>query len=182
MVKLLKQFADRFLPAEFFTWNFFYNEILTSTATVGLLCVVLPVIVIRLVWYFTGSPARTIARATTTEAVRQPVFILMIVLGTIINVLNMYIPFFTLGDDVKMLKDCGLATLLITGLILAVWTASTSIAEEIEGKTAMTLLSKPINRRQFILGKYIGILQAVLWDVSASGYDLPALHLLQSPL
>ena len=145
------------------TGKFIYDELLTSTATMGLLCILLPVIAIRITWYFMGSPARTIARATTTEAVRQPVFILMIVLGIVINVLNMYIPFFTLGDDVKMLKDCGLATLLITGLILAVWTASTSIAEEIEGKTAMTLLSKPINRRQFILGKYIGILQAVLW-------------------
>jgi ABC-type transport system involved in multi-copper enzyme maturation permease subunit len=145
------------------TGRFIYEELLTSTATVGLLCILLPVFAIRLVWYCMGSPARTIARATTTEAVRQPVFILMIVLGVVINVLNMYIPFFTLGDDVKMLKDCGLATLLITGLILAVWTASTSIADEIEGKTAMTLLSKPINRRQFILGKYIGILQAVLW-------------------
>ena len=144
------------------TFRFIYYELLTSTAGLGVLCIVLPIVLIRLIWRFTGSPARTIARATTTEAVRQPVFILMIVLGVVINLMNAYIPFFTLGEDVKMLKDCGLATLLISGLILAVWTASTSIADEIEGKTAMTLLSKPINRRQFIFGKYIGILQAVL--------------------
>ena len=76
---------------------------------------------------------------------------------------NTWVPFFTLEADVKMLKECGLATLLISGLLLAVWTAGTSITNEIEGKTAMTLLSKPINRRQFILGKYVGILQATLW-------------------
>jgi len=62
-----------------------------------------------------------------------------------------------------MLMDCGLATILICGLLLAVWTSSTSIADEIEGKTAMTLLSKPINRRQFIVGKYVGIMAAVFW-------------------
>jgi ABC-type transport system involved in multi-copper enzyme maturation permease subunit len=62
-----------------------------------------------------------------------------------------------------MLMDCGLATILICGLLLAVWTSSTSIADEIEGKTAMTLLSKPINRRQFIVGKYVGIMVAVFW-------------------
>ncbi len=135
----------------------------STTAALGITAVLLPVLIVQAVWIATGSPARTIARATTTEAIRQPVFALMIALGVIINVLNAYIPFFTLGEDVKMMKDCGLATLLISGLILAVWTASTSIADEIEGKTAMTLLSKPINRRQFILGKYIGILQAVLW-------------------
>lgn len=133
------------------------------TAALGIGSVILPVLIVQIIWSATGSPARTIARATTTEAVRQPVFALMIALGIIVNVLNAYIPFFTLGEDVKMMKDCGLATLLISGLILAVWTASTSIADEIEGKTAMTLLSKPINRRQFILGKYFGILHAVLW-------------------
>jgi ABC-type transport system involved in multi-copper enzyme maturation permease subunit len=47
-------------------------------------------------------------------------------------------------------------------MFLGIWTSSTSIAEEIEGKTAMTLLSKPINRRQFVTGKFLGIFNAVL--------------------
>ncbi len=103
-----------------------------------------------------------IARATTKEAIRQPVFLLMLAIGLVVLVLNTFLPFFSLGEDVKMQKDCGLATILITGLLLAIWTASTSIAAEIEGKTAMTLLSKPVNRRQFILGKYTGIINAIL--------------------
>ena len=49
--------------------------------------------------------------------------------------------------------------------MFAVWTSSTAIADEIEGKTAMTLLSKPITRQQFILGKYVGILQTVFWMI-----------------
>lgn len=103
-----------------------------------------------------------IARATTKEAMRQPVFILVMLLSIFILVLNTFIPFFTFGEDVKMLKDIGLVTILTSGLLLAVWTSSTSIADEIEGKTAMTLLCKPINRRQFVVGKYLGILQSVL--------------------
>jgi ABC-type transport system involved in multi-copper enzyme maturation permease subunit len=106
--------------------------------------------------------AGIIARATTKEAIRQPVFILMLVVALVMLVINTFLPFFTLGDDVKMLKDCGLATILICSLLIAVWTSSTSIADEIEGKTAMTLLSKPINRRQFIVGKYLGIVNAVM--------------------
>ena len=107
--------------------------------------------------------AGIIARATTKEAVRQPLFFLLLVISGFVLLVNTFIPFFTLEADVKMLKECGLATLLIAGVLLAVWTAGTSITNEIEGKTAMTLLSKPINRRQFILGKYIGILQGTLW-------------------
>ena len=116
-----------------------------------------------LVGFAYSTKAGIIARATTKEAVRQPVFLLCLAIAISILCINFVVPFFTLGDDVKMVKDCGLATTLITGLLIAVWTASTSVAEEIEGKTAMTLLSKPINRRQFVLGKYIGIVQAILW-------------------
>lgn len=112
-----------------------------------------------------GTKAGVIARATTKEAVRQPVFLLSLAIACLILVLNTFLPFFSLGEDVKMLKDCGLATILISGLLIAVWTASTSVADEIEGKTAMTLLSKPINRRQFVVGKYIGIMQGVLWFI-----------------
>jgi ABC-type transport system involved in multi-copper enzyme maturation permease subunit len=116
-----------------------------------------------LIWFTYSTKAGIIARATTKEAVRQPIFLLCMSLSVVILLVNYVVPFFTLGEDVKMVKDCGLATILITGLLIAVWTASTSVAEEIEGKTAMTLLSKPINRRQFVLGKYIGILQSILW-------------------
>ena len=109
-----------------------------------------------------GTRTGVIARATTKEAVRQPLFLLMLFIALLLIVVNTFLPFFSLGEDIKMLKDCGLATILISGLLLAIWTSSTSIASEIEGKTAMTLLSKPITRRQFVVGKYIGILQGVL--------------------
>lgn len=108
------------------------------------------------------SRSGTIARATLKEAVRQPVFIMLAIIGSLIIMANYWVPFFTLGDDTRVFIDCGLQTILIASLLLAVWTASISVADEIEGKTAMTLLSKPINRRQFVLGKYMGIVQGAL--------------------
>lgn len=113
--------------------------------------------------YFTRTGS--IARATTKEAVRQPIFLLLMAIGTAVMLVNVYIPFFSLGDDTKMYIDCGLATILISSMLVAIWTASLSVAEEIEGKTAMTLLSKPITRREFIMGKYLGIAQTTLWMV-----------------
>ena len=110
-----------------------------------------------------GTRAGVIARATTKEAVRQPLFLMLIIASFLVLLLNSILPFFTFEDEIKMLSECGLATLLIAGALLAVWTAGTSITSEIEGKTAMTLLSKPIDRRQFLFGKFIGIVQAVIW-------------------
>ncbi len=109
-----------------------------------------------------STRAGIIARATTKEALRQPVFFLLLAVSLCMLVVNTFVPFFSLGDDVKMLEICGLATILICGMLMAIWTSSMSIADEIEGKTAMTLLSKPINRRQFIIGKFVGIQAAVL--------------------
>ena len=112
-------------------------------------------LLISLVSVSYGTRAGVIARATTKEAIRQPLFLLLLLVSALVLIVNTVIPFFTFEDEVKMLSECGLATLLIAGAFLAVWTAGTSITSEIEGKTAMTLLSKPIDRRQFLLGKYI---------------------------
>jgi ABC-type transport system involved in multi-copper enzyme maturation permease subunit len=123
------------------------------------------VVLAALIAFLYGTRAGIIARATCKEALRQPVFVLLMLLSLLMLVLNTFVPFFSLGDDVKMLEICGLSTILISGMLLAIWTSSMSIADEIEGKTAMTLLSKPINRRQFIIGKFVGIQTAVLWLV-----------------
>ena len=85
-------------------------------------------------------------------------FWVTLVLGVVLLLLFPFIPYYTLGEDVKMIKDSGLALITVLSIILAVWTASVSVADEIEGRTALTLLSKPVSRRQFILGKFLGVL------------------------
>ena len=73
----------------------------------------------------------------------------------------LWIPYNTFGEDIKMLKDSGLTLIMILSIVLAVWAASSSISEEIEGRTALTVLSKPIGRPSFIVGKFLGILWTV---------------------
>jgi ABC-type transport system involved in multi-copper enzyme maturation permease subunit len=99
-----------------------------------------------------------IARTTAKEALSQPLFYVLVTIGVFSLILFPFIPYYTLGEDIKMLKDDGLILIMVLSIILALWTASGSIAEEIEGRTALTLLSKPVGRRQFILGKFLGIL------------------------
>jgi len=103
----------------------------------------------------------TIAITTAKEAVRQPIFIVLLFVGGLLLLLFPFVPYFTFGEDLKMVKDQGLAVMLLLSLFLAMVTASNSIAEDIEHRTAITLLSKPINRRQFIIGKFLGIIMAV---------------------
>jgi len=104
----------------------------------------------------------TIALATAKEAIRQPAFFVLAFLAGAYLIASIFVAYFTLGEDIKMYKDTGLTTISFACLLLALLTSSSTVAEEIEGKTAVTLLSKPVTRRQFILGKLIGIELGVL--------------------
>jgi ABC-type transport system involved in multi-copper enzyme maturation permease subunit len=103
-----------------------------------------------------------IALATSKEAVAQPLYLLVLAIGGVLLMLYIIIPYNTFGEDVKMYKDSGLMTIMVLAILVALWTASVSVAEEIEGRTALTLLSKPISRRQFVIGKFLGIVWPVL--------------------
>ncbi len=99
-----------------------------------------------------------IARTTAKEAFAQPLFWVELSLGAALLLVFVVVPYNTFGEDVKMLKDSGLTLIMLLSIGLAVWTASVSIADELEGRTALTLLSKPIGRRQFVFGKFLGVL------------------------
>src|SRR3569623_16787 len=99
-----------------------------------------------------------IARTTAKEAFAQPLFWVELSIGAAMLLVFVVIPYNTFGEDVKMLKDSGLTLIMLLSIGLAVWTASVSIADELEGRTALTLLSKPIGRRQFVFGKFLGVL------------------------
>lgn len=104
-----------------------------------------------------------IAKTTAKEALAQPLFYVLLAVGiALLGVIFPLLPYNTFGEDIKMLKAEGLTLIKILAGILAVWTASVSIADEIEGRTALTLLSKPVSRWQLIMGKFLGILGPVV--------------------
>ena len=98
-----------------------------------------------------------IALATFKSEVAQPLFIIILISGLCFLLLSIYIPYNTFGEDIKMLKDSGLTLIRVFCIALAVWGASTTLADEIEGRTALTVLSKPVRRRSFVIGKFVGI-------------------------
>jgi ABC-type transport system involved in multi-copper enzyme maturation permease subunit len=103
-----------------------------------------------------------IALTTAKEATAQPLFYVTLAMGVFSLLAFIFIPYYTFGEDVKMLKDSGLTLIMVLAMIVAVWSASVSVSEEVEGRTALTVLSKPVQRRQFILGKLLGILGPVV--------------------
>jgi ABC-type transport system involved in multi-copper enzyme maturation permease subunit len=110
-------------------------------------------------WWPKGG---AVALAAFREGIRQPLFWVLVLLTPLVLFVSLYIPYFTFGEEYKMYQEIGYDMVLLVTLIFAVLTASTSISDEIEGRTAVTLMSKPVSRREFLLGKYVGLLLAAL--------------------
>jgi ABC-type transport system involved in multi-copper enzyme maturation permease subunit len=114
-----------------------------------------------------------VAWTTSKEGTSQPLFYVLLALGIFLLILFPFVPYNTFGEDVKVVKDEGLTLIMVLSLAMALWTASSSVADEIEGRIALTVLSKPIGRRQYIIGKFLGI----LWPVAMMFIVLGALFL-----
>jgi ABC-type transport system involved in multi-copper enzyme maturation permease subunit len=104
--------------------------------------------------------AGAVALAAYREGWRQPMFWLIAGFALVLMVLAVWFPYFTFGDDFKMMKQVGFDIIMLASVLFGVLAASMSISEEIEGRTAITVMSKPINRRNFLVGKTLGILLA----------------------
>ncbi len=118
------------------------------------------------------SKAGGVALAAFQEGVRQPMFWLLTILGSAAMVISIVIPYFTFGEDTKMVKEITYALTMIFPAIFGVINSSISVSEEIEGRTAVTLLSKPVLRRDFLLGKFIGITLAAAFMTMFMSFSL----------
>ena len=91
------------------------------------------------------------------ELLRQPIFLILTCASAAFIVFLAVSPYFGLGDDVKLVKSSVMATLLLCGVLTAVLLATTSLTAELKGGTALAVLSKPVDRSLFILGKLLGV-------------------------
>lgn len=119
----------------------------------------------------------SITRVTFVEAIRQPIFVVLLLLGTLLMVINPSVAGYSMepgAGDNKMLVDLGLGTVFLVGVFLAAFTATGVIHQELANKTALTIVSKPVPRPVFIVGKYIGVSGAII----VAGYLLMLVFLL----
>jgi len=103
-----------------------------------------------------------IAKNTFTEVVRTPAYGIVLAVALALLALAPAFTMFTMSENTKLVKEMGLATVQLAGLLLAALSASASVSREIESRTATTVLSKPVGRLEFMLGKYAGLLLALL--------------------
>jgi ABC-type transport system involved in multi-copper enzyme maturation permease subunit len=114
---------------------------------------VLTLFVLLRVWPKGGA----VAFAAFQEGLRQPTYWFVLIAGVVIMSFASILPFYTFGEDLKVLKELCFVFSMMLPTLFGVLAASISVTDEIEGRTAVTLMSKPILRRDFLLGKFVGI-------------------------
>jgi ABC-type transport system involved in multi-copper enzyme maturation permease subunit len=113
-----------------------------------------------------------VAFAAFQEGLRQPTYWLLLLAGVGIMSFASILPFYTFGEDLKVLKEVCFFFAMLLPTLFGVLAASISVTDEIEGRTAVTLMSKPILRRDFLLGKFVGVALAAMSMILALGWYL----------
>src|SRR5712671_5591832 len=113
-----------------------------------------------------------IARNAFREAVRDRVlynlvvFVLLLIAGAI------FLGEISAGQEAKIIVDLGLSAILLFGVFIAIFVGVGLVYKEIERRTLYAILSKPIGRGEFLLGKYLGLCLTLLVNVAIMGLGL----------
>ena len=103
------------------------------------------------------SVIRAICGNTFRESIRQPVYWAVVMLTAVLMALSVAFAGFALGEESKLVRDAGLTSITIAGLLLAIFLSSSVVASEIEKRTALTVLCKPVGRFHFILASTLAL-------------------------
>ncbi|MEK7412179.1 MAG: ABC transporter permease subunit [Planctomycetota bacterium] len=126
------------------------------------------------------SATVALARLTAADLLRQPATWLVLGLSVVLIGLSLVFGMFSFAeaDRMRMLCSAGIAVSALAGLFLGVVGATVAVHRELADRTALTLLAKPIGRGEFLLGKALGVLAAVLLCcIVVAGVHALAVHL-----
>jgi ABC-type transport system involved in multi-copper enzyme maturation permease subunit len=110
-----------------------------------------------------------IARNAFREAVRDRVLYNLVLFVLLLIAGSMFLGELSAGQESKIIVDLGLSAMLLFGAFIAIFVGVGLVYKEIERRTLYAILSKPIGRGQFLLGKYLGLGLTLLINVAIMG-------------
>ncbi|MBX9880241.1 MAG: ABC transporter permease [Candidatus Obscuribacterales bacterium] len=123
----------------------------------------------------------TIALNTLRETVRDRVLYAFLLFAFILTLAGIVLGSLSVGQNLRILVDLGLATISVFGGIIAIFVGTALVYKEIEKRTIYLIVTKPIKRWQFVLGKFLGLAICLLIVTILMGSFLVALAWYMSP-
>jgi ABC-type transport system involved in multi-copper enzyme maturation permease subunit len=97
-----------------------------------------------------------IALGTWRQFARDRIFYLAFFVAALLVAFSYLLATLTIVESRKILLDFGFAALSVTGVCIAIYLGVAAVAREIENRTIYTIVSKPISRPTYLLGKLLG--------------------------
>ncbi|PIQ23825.1 ABC transporter permease [bacterium (Candidatus Blackallbacteria) CG17_big_fil_post_rev_8_21_14_2_50_48_46] len=110
-----------------------------------------------------------LALNTLREAIRDKILYVILLFSFILISSGILLKSLSLNQENKIVLDLGLSSISIFGLIITIFVGTNLLNKEIDKKTIYLLLSKPLNRSDFILGKFMGLSIMLLMIVASMG-------------
>lgn len=111
-----------------------------------------------------------IAQNTFREIMRDRILYGLIVFALLLIGLSLALGQLSFAEQERIAINFGTVGVQLSSVILAIFSGSVLISREIEKQTILTLLSKPISRSQFIVGKFVGLTAVI--SVLVTGFSL----------
>jgi ABC-type transport system involved in multi-copper enzyme maturation permease subunit len=108
------------------------------------------------------------------ESVRDKVLYNLVFFAILLMGASYLIGQLTAGQDVKIIKDLGLASTSIFGLFIAVFIGIGLVSKEVEKRSIYSLLAKPIERHHLVIGKYLGLVLTLAVNLAVMAVALYA--------
>jgi ABC-type transport system involved in multi-copper enzyme maturation permease subunit len=112
------------------------------------------------------SAVLILARGVFKDSVRDRVPYNLVFFAVLLMAASFLLAQLTAGQDVKIIKDLGLAAATFMGVLIAIFIGVGLVAKEVDRRSIYSLLSKPVTRSQFIFGKYVGLVLALVANLA----------------
>lgn len=121
------------------------------------------------VTWFTTPTAGTIAMSTLQEALRRRWVIGFLAFSMVVIGFSSSLTFVQLGEEQRFLQDFGTGFIIGMTILIAIFLGVSLVPPEIERRTIFTILSKPVNRLEFLIGKFLGLCLTLLFCLALLG-------------
>ncbi|MFZ4403701.1 MAG: ABC transporter permease [Pseudobdellovibrionaceae bacterium] len=99
-----------------------------------------------------------LAKTSLQEMLREKLFLIIVFVGLILIGITMILGQLTFAEQSKILADFGFMSIQLSTLAISLFYGSYMMAKEVEKQTCLLMLSRPISRTQFMLGKFFGVM------------------------
>lgn len=106
------------------------------------------------------------------ESVRDKVLYNLVLFAILLIGSSYLIGQLTAGQDVKIIKDLGLAATSVFGLFIAIFIGIGLVSKEVEKRSIYSLLAKPVHRYHIVIGKYFGLVLTLAMNIAVMALAL----------